>query len=183
MMPSLAGIASPGEPDPAMKLPMSLSRLSLLLAVLALSACATQPPSSRGPVETREAAPAAAGPAMPAPPSGAGDTRGRGDTSAPLSLPPVSASPAGTLLASVDEAIAAGRLEQAAALCERALRISPRDAYLWYRLAAIRFQQERHADAAGFARRALSHAGSDTRLRQAITELLHLAEAQSASTS
>jgi len=75
-------------------------------------------------------------------------------------------------MASVDAAIAGGELERAAALAERALRISPRDAYLWYRLADIRYQQERYSDAAGFAQRALSYAGSDRELTREINGLL-----------
>ncbi len=86
--------------------------------------------------------------------------------------PATPASPVSTLMASVDAAVAAGQLEQAAALCERALRISPRDGYVWYRLASVRFQQQRYADADGFARRALSFAGADRGLVQATDSLL-----------
>ena len=92
-------------------------------------------------------------------------------TSEPV-RPPTPASPVATLMASVDTAVAAGELEQAAALCERALRISPRDGYVWYRLASIRFQQQRYSDADGFARRALGFAGGDRGLMQAIDSLL-----------
>jgi len=93
------------------------------------------------------------------------------NNSEPVS-PPAPASPVATLMASVDTAVAAGELEQAAALCERALRISPRDGYVWYRLASIRFQQQRYSDADGFARRALGFAGGDRGLVQAIDSLL-----------
>lgn len=86
--------------------------------------------------------------------------------------PQQAGTPASALLASVDSAIAEGELERAAALAERALRISPRDAYLWYRLADIRYQQERYTDAAGFAQRALSFAGSDRELTREINGLL-----------
>lgn len=86
--------------------------------------------------------------------------------------PQQAGTPASALLASVDAAIAEGELERAAALAERALRISPRDAYLWYRLADIRYQQQRYSDAAGFAQRALSFAGSDRELTREINGLL-----------
>ncbi|MGB4248323.1 MAG: tetratricopeptide repeat protein [Pseudohongiellaceae bacterium] len=86
--------------------------------------------------------------------------------------PQEAGSPASALMASVDAAIAEGELERAAALAERALRISPRDAYLWYRLADIRYQQQRYSDAAGFAQRALSFAGSDRELTREINALL-----------
>lgn len=89
-------------------------------------------------------------------------------------MPPAAtaATPAASLLASVDSAIAAGDLEGAAATAERALRISPRDAYLWYRLAAIRYQQQRYTDADGFARRAQSFAGQNRELSRDINTLL-----------
>lgn len=101
---------------------------------------------------------------------------------APALVPPAStpnnpATPTATLLVAVDAAIAAGELERAAALCERALRISPRDAYLWYRLASIHMQQQRYADAEGVARRALSFARSDAQLSQSINNLLQQAQA------
>ena len=77
-----------------------------------------------------------------------------------------------TLLASVEEAIADGDLERAAALCERALRINPRDALFWYRLAGVRAQQGRGNEAEGFARRALSYSADDAALTQQINTLL-----------
>lgn len=89
-----------------------------------------------------------------------------------IAQPPMAGSPATALLASVDTALAAGELERAAALAERALRISPRDGYLWYKLASIRYQQERYSDAAGFAQRALSFAGTDRILSDASNTLL-----------
>lgn len=89
-----------------------------------------------------------------------------------IAQPQVTGSPASALLASVDTAMADGELERAAALAERALRISPRDGYLWYKLASIRFQQERYSDAAGFAQRALSFAGTDRILSDASNTLL-----------
>lgn len=88
------------------------------------------------------------------------------------SAPSVPATASSTLLAGVDSAIAEGDLERAAALCERALRINPRDAMFWYRLASVRAQQGRPAEAEGFARRALSFAGSDANLSQQINALL-----------
>lgn len=102
-------------------------------------------------------------------------------TPAPPALPPRrsnasnSSAPAMALLESAESAIAAGDLERAAALCERALRITPRDGYLWYRLAAIRYQQRNYDDATGFARRAASFAGPDNALTQDINVLLESA--------
>lgn len=88
------------------------------------------------------------------------------------SEPAAPASAASTLLAGVDAAIAGGDLERAAALCERALRINPRDAVFWYRLAAVRAQQGRTSEAEGFARRALSYSAGDAALSRQINTLL-----------
>lgn len=82
------------------------------------------------------------------------------------------ASASSILLAGVDAAIADGDLERAAALCERALRISPRDALFWYRLAAVRVQQGKSSEAEGIARRALSYSGDDAELTDQINTLL-----------
>lgn len=60
--------------------------------------------------------------------------------------------------------MAANQLDRAAALCERALRITPRDGLLWYKLATIRYLQGRHTDARGFTQRALSLAGNNAQL-------------------
>ena len=86
--------------------------------------------------------------------------------------PAAPASAASTLLASVDAAIAEGDLERAAALSERALRINPRDALFWYRLASVRAQQGRASEAEGFARRALSYSSGDPALTGQINALL-----------
>lgn len=92
------------------------------------------------------------------------------------SRPSAASAPAMALLESAESAIAAGDLERAAALCERALRITPRDGYLWYRLASIHYQQQNYDDATGFARRALSFAGSNQALTQDINILLESAD-------
>ncbi|MEI7948902.1 MAG: hypothetical protein WCI66_01495 [Gammaproteobacteria bacterium] len=94
--------------------------------------------------------------------------------------PVLPATPASTLLVSVQAAVAAGKLDQGAALSERALRISPRDAQLWYQLALIRNRQNRLDDAAGAARRALSLAARDMGLLQQINDLLQELAAKAA---
>ena len=88
------------------------------------------------------------------------------------SAPSAPATASSTLLAGVDAAIAQGDLERAAALCERALRINPRDALFWYRLASVRAQQGRANEAEGFARRALSFSTDDAALTGQINTLL-----------
>ncbi len=59
----------------------------------------------------------------------------------------------------------AGNLAAAAAGLERALRIEPGNAYLWNRLAHIRFRQRRLAQVPGLAARSNALAGEDEALR------------------
>lgn len=159
-------------------------RIPVLLMLTVLSACASSgnrplaPVSTSAPAVITESAsqPAAvASPVrtMPAPvrtePAPRPDTP---PTEPAPQRPSEPTTPESALLASVDQAIAAGDLERAAALSERALRISPRDGYLWYRRANISYQQQRYSEAEGFARRALSFAGNDRTLTQQINQLL-----------
>jgi Tfp pilus assembly protein PilF len=60
---------------------------------------------------------------------------------------------------------AAGKLPNAAASLERALRIEPRNPRLWHELARVRFQQGQHAQAENVAVRSNSFAGEDKALR------------------
>lgn len=157
-------------------------RTPVLISLCVLSACATSRPpapvatSTPAIVSTPAPAPAVSSPVFtPAEPIRVEPVPRPDTPPAPApepQRPAEPATPSSTLLASVDQAIASGDLERAAALSERALRISPRDAYLWYRLASIRFEQRQYSEAEGFARRALSFAGSDRALTQQINQLL-----------
>jgi len=49
-----------------------------------------------------------------------------------------------------------GQLNQAAALLERALRIQPRDAWVWNQLADVRLRQQRYPQAESLARKSNS---------------------------
>src|SRR3989441_2738824 len=60
---------------------------------------------------------------------------------------------------------AAGRLANAAATLERALRIEPRNPRLWHELARVRLKQGQYAQAESVAARSSSWAGSDNALR------------------
>jgi len=60
---------------------------------------------------------------------------------------------------------AAGRLANAAASLERALRIEPRNPRLWQELARVRLKQGEYAQAESLAARSNSWAGSDSALR------------------
>jgi Tfp pilus assembly protein PilF len=94
-------------------------------------------------------------------------------TPAPVSEPapaPAPATPTGSaavasLVASARADAAAGRLVQAAASLERALRIEPRNPHLWQELARVRMKQGDYAQAESVAARSNSWAGTDSRLR------------------
>lgn len=69
------------------------------------------------------------------------------------------------LMQSARSDAAAGRLPNAAASLERALRIEPRNPRLWQELARVRIQQREYAQAENVALRSNSFAGSDDALR------------------
>jgi hypothetical protein len=167
---------------------MLLKSAALLMLLTFLGGCASmiEPPARRAPVEEigrpAPSAPTEVGPPVPEtppqtlrreplPPSGPPVL---GPPAPPQVLAP--ATPTDSLLASVDAAMAAGDLDRAAALCERALRIAPRDGQLWLKLGTIRQRQGRTADARGFAQRALSLAGGDAQLERQSRVLLELLE-------
>ena len=150
---------------------------SLLLCCLLLTACTSTavppaaPAESAPPVTAVVTLPSAPVVVTPAP-------RLQVPATTTLPVSPLPAEPTPTavsgLLASVQQAVAAGELERGAALSERALRISPRDAQLWYQLALIRFRQQRLDEAGNTARRALALVGLDGKLKQQIEDLLRL---------
>jgi predicted Zn-dependent protease len=59
----------------------------------------------------------------------------------------------------------AGELEQAAATLERALRLEPRNAMLWHRLARLRLKQGQWRNAVDLAAKSNSLAGEDGNLQ------------------
>lgn len=154
-----------------------MRRICLLALLATLTACSSLgPPAGPAPVETRDVP-------RSAPPASTGERPVVGPPlppnfepgSAPpppraSSAPP--ASPTAALLTQIDTAVAANEFDRAAALAERALRITPRDAQTWYTLANIQFQQKRYSDAEGSAQRALSFAGDNDTLVRRINVLL-----------
>ena len=68
------------------------------------------------------------------------------------------------LLDSAREAEKARRYGRAAAALERALKVEPRNPWLWHRLAAIRHRQGRHPEAEALSRRSLSLSPGDVKL-------------------
>jgi tetratricopeptide (TPR) repeat protein len=92
---------------------------------------------------------------------------------------PLSDSPA--VLGLIEQARAEsadGRLTSAAASLERALRLEPRNPFLWQELARLRLAQGDYDQAEQLAARANSWAGTDRRLRAANWRLI--GEARSA---
>ncbi|HSU75418.1 MAG TPA: tetratricopeptide repeat protein [Burkholderiales bacterium] len=139
-------------------------RQAAALLALALAACAAPQPA---PVESAPPAVAAPPVEQPAPvPS-----------PAPSSTAKESVAIAG-LMDSARTDAAAGRLAEAAATLERALRIEPRNPRLWQELARVRLQQGDFAQAESTAQRSNSWAGSDSALRAENARIIEQARAQ-----
>ena len=68
--------------------------------------------------------------------------------------------------------MSAGRLGQAAASLERALRIEPRNPTLWHELARVNLHQGQASQAAQFASKSNSFAGENVQLRAANWRLI-----------
>lgn len=93
---------------------------------------------------------------------------------APEQAPPAAEQPSAAqpsnsnaVVALLDNAGAQGRsgnLDRAAAALERALRIEPRNAEIWYRLADVRLQQGQYDQAADLAAKSINLAGDNTAL-------------------
>lgn len=84
----------------------------------------------------------------------------------PVPKPIMSGNPA--VIALLDRAQrdnAAGQREASGASLERALRIEPRNAWLWQELAQLRLTQGQYAQAMSLAQKSISFAGRDSRLR------------------
>lgn len=120
---------------------MSQMKYLVLLAAL-VAGCAAQAPA---PISTPAPAPAPEPAAKPAAPSGNVAAAG--------------------LMQSARSDVAAGRLTNAAATLERALRIEPRNPRLWQELARVRLKQGDYVQAESVAARSNSWAGSDNTLR------------------
>ncbi len=82
------------------------------------------------------------------------------------------------LVASSRVARASGDYAHARADIERAIRIEPRNPYLWLELGEIHLSQNDARQAATTARKALSVAGQDSAARAAAEELLERASRQ-----
>ena len=134
-------------------------RCAALLLVF-LAACASTPPA---PVVTSTPTPAPSSAPTPA----ASSSPAPAEPSAPTVLRPATreSTAVASLMDSARADTAAGRLANAAATLERALRIEPRNPRLWSELARVRFQQRDYAQAESTALRSESWAGRDNALR------------------
>jgi len=87
---------------------------------------------------------------------------------APAPAPPAARTENAAIAGLLDSAradAASGRLANAAASLERALRIEPRNPRLWQELARVRLKQGEYAQAESTAARSNSWAGGDSTLR------------------
>ena len=117
----------------------------LALVFLLLAGCAVGTPEPESPQ-----------PGAPVPPAPAGEAQ----------RPPVQENVAiAGLVESARSDAAAGRLSNAAASLERALRIEPRNPRLWQELARVRLRQGDNLQAENLAQRSNTWGGTDNRLR------------------
>lgn len=83
----------------------------------------------------------------------------------PVPAPAIESAAIASLMDGARQDVAAGRLANATASLERALRIEPRNPRLWQELARVRLKQGEFAQAESVAARSNSWAGGDNRLR------------------
>jgi len=84
---------------------------------------------------------------------------------APVPAPAIESAAIASLMDGARQDVAVGRLANATASLERALRIEPRNPRLWQELARVRLKQGEYAQAESVAARSNSWAGGDNRLR------------------
>lgn len=155
-------------------------RLLTLAVTLLLGGCATLSPPA--PVETRgnpspattapagesgtgtakpkPQAPGAASAAATSGSASAGSARDSETTVRPARPAPANDPATLALLGESDRSAAAGRMEEAVVLVERALRLRPQDAVLWLRLAELHLARAEPAEAERLARRGIALAGN-----------------------
>lgn len=162
---------------PTTKIFLRLPLACALAGLLTLPGCSFSP-TAHAPIEERSMSRASAPPA-PAEESGATVTpypeAGSAASATPLSeseaprplaeseSPPPSTAVV-ALLDTATQQTRAGKLDNAAATLERALRLEPRNAELWTRLAEVRLQQGQLDQAAGLAAKSNNLAGNNAGL-------------------
>ena len=169
-------------------------RLSFLAVMVLLAACAAPPPA---PVEQSPGVPTppagvpTPSPGAPAPSPGVPAPEATVPTPG-TPQPPIEARPLPSpearpgpkenvavagLMESARGDAAAGRLPNAAASLERALRLEPRNPRLWQELARVRLKQGDFVQAENLAARSNSYAGSDSGLRAENARIIEQARA------
>lgn len=124
-------------------------RLLLALALATLAGCATAPAPEAAPGESSETEPTI-------PPEPGAKTQ-------PDAAPPTRPSSEGATLALLNQserAAESGAIDEALSYAERAVRIDPRRADLWTRLAQLELQNEDPTTAIRYAQKALSLAAN-----------------------
>lgn len=129
------------------------------LIVAALVGCVAPPPTREAPRPPQTLPPRTGPQSLPAP--------------APVPLPqpvpmpaPARSAAVSSLLEQARASADAANYPSASALLERALRLSPKDAWLWHELARVRLAEGDTAQAAAFAQRSNALAPGDTELRR-----------------
>ena len=132
-----------------------------IYGVALVAGCASQPERPQEPAP----APSPEAQQLPAPP--------------PERVPPPRAETTAVagLMDSARADTAAGRLPNAAATLERALRIEPRNARLWHELAQVRLRQRDYAQAESLAARSNTLTANDGELRAMNARLIEEARA------
>lgn len=168
---------------------------SLLVAALVI--CGACSNVRQAPVEDRQAPPAAPEPAAD-PGSVTGPAAGRpareeedaqweelpgsvesATTAAPAETGRFSDNPAViALLDDTDLRVSRGDPEAAAVFVERALRLEPKNPWLWHRLAALKLEQGQWHQAAALAQKSNSLSAGRPALRRANADLIERAEEQ-----
>ncbi|MET0024277.1 MAG: hypothetical protein ABW085_08455 [Sedimenticola sp.] len=144
---------------------MKLRTLFIGVAVsLLLAACVT-PPTERS-ATVRKPAPVKSQPVEPPPAEEAGTRIRAYEPAETVAIRPVYSKAVQSLMQQADRQKAKGDLAAAVVSIERGLRIEPRNAHLWNRLAHLRYDQGQRGLAADLAAKSNSLAGRDLELKR-----------------
>lgn len=136
--------------------------IPVLLPALLLAGCYTAP---RRPAAEQQAPPVRALTGVPQPAAPEVQISAY-EPASRVPLTPLHSSAVQSLLSSALQQERSRDLAGAVGTIERALRIEPRNAHLWHRLADLRFQQGRYAQATELAEKSLALAGGDATLKR-----------------